>query len=161
MVGRVWLRHGHRGRPLDSVVSHHRGIPMSWDIFVQDLPEGVTTIDDIPKDFAPQPLGPRSTIISKILEVVPSADFSDPAWGQIDGENWSIEVNLGASELCHSFAFHVRGGDEAAGVVAAVLEHLHLRALDPGGEGGIFSAGPGSVESFRRWRAYRDKAVGA
>ena len=29
MVGRVWPRHGHRGRPLNSVVSHHfKGTPV-------------------------------------------------------------------------------------------------------------------------------------
>ena len=133
---------------------------MSWDIFVQDLPVGAMTIDDIPTDFVPQSLGPRSTIIAKILEVVPSADFSDPAWGQIEAETWSIEVNLGANDTCDSFAFHVRGGDEAAGVVAAILEHLSLRALDPGAEGGLFSAGPEALESFRRWREYRNHVAG-
>jgi hypothetical protein len=36
MVGRVWPRHGHRGRPLNSVVSHHmravetQRVPIKW-----------------------------------------------------------------------------------------------------------------------------------
>jgi hypothetical protein len=38
MVGRVWPRHGHRGRPLNSVVRHHmapsRVTPPGWTIWV-------------------------------------------------------------------------------------------------------------------------------
>jgi hypothetical protein len=36
MVGRVWPRHGHRGRPLNSVVRHHmtasRGAAWIWSV---------------------------------------------------------------------------------------------------------------------------------
>jgi hypothetical protein len=130
---------------------------MSWDIFVQDLPRDAQTVKDIPKGFVPASLGQRSTIIAKMKEVVPSADFSDPSWGVIDGDGWSIEVNVGKREECRGFAFHVRGGDAAAGVVAAILEHLNLRALDGRTTGGFFVAGPEALESFRRWRAYRDQ----
>jgi len=44
-------------------------------------------------------------------------------------------------------------------VVAAILEKLNLRAFDPYEESGIFSAGPEAIESFRRWRRYRDQVV--
>ena len=132
---------------------------MSWDIFAQDLPRDAATIADIPADFKPRPLGPRASVISRILEVVPSADFSDPAWGQIDGPDWSIEVNLGKDEECDSIAFHVRGADEAAAVVGAILKHLDLRALDSQ-TGEFFEDGPNSLESFRKWRKYRDSVMG-
>jgi hypothetical protein len=129
---------------------------MSWDIFVQDLPRDAKTMADIPDDFRPPTIGRRIDVISKILHVVPTADFSDPSWGIIDGGDWSIEVNIGKEEECSGFAFHVRGGDVAVGVVAAILEHLNLRALDAQ-SGEFFLAGPESVESFRKWRAYRDQ----
>lgn len=132
--------------------------PMSWDIFVQDLPRDAKSVKEIPADFKPSPIGRRSTIIEKIWEVVPIADFSDPSWGRIDGEDWSIEINMGAEEECRSLAFHVRGGDTAIGVVAAILEHLKLRALAPQ-TGGFFVAGPEAIESFLEWRAYRDQVI--
>ena len=54
---------------------------MSWDIFVQDIPRGARDAGDIPENFQPRPLGERSEVIRRILEVVPEADFSDSTWG--------------------------------------------------------------------------------
>lgn len=131
---------------------------MSWDIFVHDIPADAKSFGEIPKNFKPAPIGKRSMIIDKIREVVPAADFSDPSWGRIDGDGWSIEVNIGAGEECRGFAFHVRGGDAAVGVVAAILQHLNLRALDAQ-TGDFFVAGEDAMESFRKWRAYRDQVL--
>ena len=131
---------------------------MSWDIFVQDLPRDARSIADIPADFHPKAIGRRADLISKIRELLPEADFSDPSWGRIDNEDWSIEVNIGESEECRSFALHVRGGDAVVGVVAGILAHLDLRALDSE-TGDFFAAGPEALESFQKWRAYRDQVV--
>src|SRR5258707_9772808 len=104
---------------------------MSWDIFVQDFPKNVKSAKDIPADYCAKPIGTRAEIIAKILEVVPFADFSDPSWGDIEGNDWSIEVNLGDDGPSDGFALHVRGaGDEAVGVIAAILDHLNLRAFE-------------------------------
>lgn len=130
---------------------------MSWDIVVQDLPEQAQTIAEIPDDFAPQPIGKRSDIIEKILEVVPFADFSDPSWGTIDGPNFSIEVNINARELVYSFAFHIRaGGNIGAVIVTDILENLNLRALDPQSQSGFFER-ENAVKSLGQWREYRDQ----
>ena len=131
---------------------------MSYDIFVQDLPQDARAIEDIPADFRPAPIGKRSTIIEQIKEVVPTADFSNPSWGRIRGDDWFIEINIDVKEDCDGFAFHVRGGSTAIGVIAAILERLKLRALDPQ-QGGLFVAGPEAIEEFRKWRAYRDQVV--
>jgi hypothetical protein len=132
---------------------------MSWDILVQDLPKTASRIEDIPDDFAPRPIGKRSQIIDKIRQIVPAADFSDPSWGLIDGENWSIEVSMGEEEECSGFCFHVRGSDAAVGVVAAILEELKLRAVDPAHDSGFFTAGSEATEAFRKWKAYRDQII--
>jgi hypothetical protein len=131
---------------------------MSWDVFVQDLPRHATTVAEVPADYRPASLGKRSAIIEKIREVFPDADFSNPSWGRIDEDDCSIEVNLGAEEDCGGFVLHVRGGDAAIGVVAAILQHLHLRALDSQ-TGEFFNARPEAIESFRQWRAYRDRCL--
>jgi hypothetical protein len=131
---------------------------VSWDIFVQDLPQEVRSIADIPADFRPQAIGNRAEVIRKIRELLPEADFSDPSWGRIDHEDWSIEVNLGEDEECTGFALHVRGGDAVVSVIAAILAHLDLRALDSQ-TGDFFVAGPEALKSFQKWRAYRDQVV--
>ena len=130
---------------------------MSWDIFVQDIPKDARTIADIPDNFRPGSIGSRAQIIAKITEVALNAKFSVPAWGLVEGNGWSIEINI-PKEECNGFAFHVRGGDEAAGMVAAILKHLGLRAIDLQ-TGEFFVAGPEAVESLRQWRAYRDQVL--
>ena len=95
---------------------------MSRDLFVQDIPPGARTVADIPGDFAPCDIGERSSIIAAIRRVVPDADFSDPSWGNLEGPDYSIEVNLGDEGPCTSFALHVQGGDTAAFVVHEILK---------------------------------------
>jgi hypothetical protein len=132
---------------------------MSWDIFVQDIPPGLTVAADMPDDFMPKSLGARREIIAKIQSVVPTADFSDAAWGLIDGPGFSIEVNLGKKEDVDGFAFHVRGGDMAAFIVADILAHLGLRAFDMGSDSGLFSIGPDGSDGQKKWREYRDTVL--
>ena len=132
---------------------------MSWDIFVQDIPSGLKSAADMPDDFVPKPLGARREVIEKIREVVPSANFSDPSWGVIDGPDYFIEVNLGQKEEIDGFAFHIRGGDMAAFIVADILGHLGLRAFDMNSDTGMFSIGPDCSEGQKRWRVYRDQVL--
>jgi hypothetical protein len=133
---------------------------MSWDIFVQDIPKEVMSVADMPDDFRPKSVGARREIIEKIRAVVPAVDFADPTWGTIEGPGYSIEVNLGKKEEVDGFAFHIRGGDMAAFVVADILERLGLRAFDTGSDTGLFSIGPDGSAGQKRWRAYRDQVHG-
>jgi hypothetical protein len=71
--------------------------PVSWDVDVQDWPP-VATPWDIPDGFDFQPIGTRIEITTKIREVAPAADFTDPAWGRIESDDYSIEVNIGDDE---------------------------------------------------------------
>ena len=132
---------------------------MSWDIFAMDMPLGVRSVSEIPRDFRPGSLGSRSAVIAKIMQIVPTADFSDPSWGRIEGDGWSIGVNIGKDEDCDSIALHVRGGEAAVGAVAGILDGLGIRAIDAQ-TGEFFVSGPAAIESFRKWRAYRDQVVG-
>ena len=133
---------------------------MSWDIFIQDLPEGIQSVADIPEDFRPSALGPRSELIAAILEVFPQADFTDPAWGVVDEADFSIEFNMGDRTEVRSIVLHIRGGDSAASAVERLLSHLGRRALDTG-TGELFQGGSPSTKGIRRWRAHRDKIVDA
>ena len=131
---------------------------MAWDIFAFKFADEVKSLDEIPKDYVPEPIGIRSEIIGKILQVVPFANFSDPTWGTIEGPDFAIEVNIGSKEIVESFAFHVRGSNTAAGIVADILDHLGLRAFDTASENGFFDREK-AVESLQKWREYRDKVV--
>jgi hypothetical protein len=111
---------------------------MSWDVCVQDLPKGVKTVKEISTDFMPRALGKRAELIQRIRDIVPEVEFADPSWGQLEGDGYSIEINIGDCDVVKSFAIHARGDEHAPYVVHLLLEGLRLRALDPSSENGIF-----------------------
>lgn len=130
---------------------------MSWDIFAQDFPD-VATVEDIPDDFVPRTVGTRDSLIAKIIQACPSADFGDPSWGLIEGRDWSIDVNLGESVESDGFALHVRGSaDEVVSIVTRILDHTQLRAIDSAT--GEFFDPATAPNSFEQWRGYRDQIV--
>jgi hypothetical protein len=131
---------------------------MSWDISIQDLPRDVQSIADIPNDYRPSPLGPRAAVIARIQEVLPDVDFSDPTWGMFERQDFSIEFNMGAKEICDGFMLHVRGGGNAIETVARLLHHLQLRGIDC--QTGDFFSVEAALGSFGQWQAYRDRVIG-
>jgi hypothetical protein len=133
---------------------------MSWDIFVQDIPNSVGSVNEIPSDFIPKSIGLRSDLIRRIRQVVPSVRFETLHWGCIDDPNCSLDINLGDRDEVLSFAFHVYGGDYAPFVVGEILRYLNLRALDPASLTGIFGTDAGFAAAFQRWKTYRAQAIG-
>lgn len=129
---------------------------MSYDVWVQDLPANIESLEDIPDDFVPGVIGTRTDIIRKIIQIVPFANFSDPAWGEINGPDFWIEVGMSEEQVkcCH---FMLQGSEKAVGVVADIVERLGLPTLHSGGDG-IFRPKEAAA-GFREWRRYRDQIV--
>jgi len=130
---------------------------MSWDISIGDFPPEIASVQDFPSDFSMKPLGTHAEIIEKICVLYPQANFSDPAWGLINGEGYSIEVNMGKKEPLTGFMLHVRGGEQAMFAVADLLDHLHLRGIDC--QTSEFFVLREGLDSFQKWRVYRDRVV--
>jgi hypothetical protein len=130
---------------------------VSWDISIVDLPSDAASIADIPDEFQPEPLGSRVDLIAAIREVAPTADFSDPSWGELATPDFVIEFNMGSEEVVDSMMLHARGGGSAVAFIDALLTRLGRRAIDCS-VGEFFSA-PASGESFRAWQAYRDSVI--
>ena len=135
------------------------GCVVSWDVLFQSLPAGIASIDDVPADFEPAPLGVRAEIIAKLVARLPGVDFSDPSWGMLLGETFSIEFNLGGEDVADSLMLHVRGGDEALGVVREVSEALGVPAIDCSEGELIDFTSPDAARGFAAWRAFRDRVV--
>jgi hypothetical protein len=129
---------------------------MSWDVFVLNLPPGITDTSQIPPGYRPPPLGKRAEIIARISALYPQADFSDPSWGTLRLPEVSIEFGLGKEEEVDCFSMYVRGGDPAPHVVAHILGELRMRAVCSGSESGLFEYDPVSgSKAFDSWRGYR------
>lgn len=129
---------------------------MSWDVFVQDW-GSYESLDVIPDNFEPQPIGLRQDIIRKIIEAEPTADFSDPSWGMIENENFSIEVNLGDSEMLNGFSLHVRGNGHALGCIANILVKLNLKGAT--GDSTEFFDIEKHRDSLVSWISFRDQII--
>ena len=125
---------------------------MSWDIFIQNFPEGARRVADIPDNFTAGPIGKRADVISKIRAAMPQVDFSDPAWGVLEAGDYTIEFGLGDDEVLYGMTLHVRGSDEVLPVVTRILSALRLRAIDSW-TGEFFEPEIGAL-SLQRWRSY-------
>jgi hypothetical protein len=146
-------------RKRDERVRGREGCCVSWDVYIQDLPDGVRSVSEIPDDFVPRALGPRDEIINRLKRAAPDITFVDATQGRIDFTGGSIEVSVDEDDPCQCVALFVRGGDEAVGRVIAIVEALGGKALDAGSEDGVFDTAR-ARESMTAWRGYRDQAVG-
>ena len=122
-----------------------------------DLPRDAQTVSDLPDGFEPRPLGSRNDLITAIRSAAPTADFSDPSWGQIAAGDFSIEVNMGTDEPVGSVMLHVRGGDGAIALIAEILDRLNARTLDIQ-TGQVFEE-TAAATSLAAWRSYRDRII--
>ncbi|MBK8339333.1 MAG: hypothetical protein IPK99_04700 [Flavobacteriales bacterium] len=104
---------------------------MSWDIFIQDLPD-VASAKDIPVDFRPKPLGEREAVVDRILRAIPNGELQDTDWIFVNSHDidLSIQLHMEDAEQVRYLVAHVHGGAQSAACIAALLNALGLRALD-------------------------------
>ena len=129
---------------------------MSWDLFVQDW-GNFESLDDISNDFEPQSIGKRSEVIDNIKAAEPTIDFSNPSWGILENEQFTIEFNMGNSEECDGFVMHISGNELALPCVGNILDRLKLRAAD--GSSPFFFDIEKSKGDLQKWIDYRDSIL--
>ena len=125
---------------------------------MQDLPQGISSVEEIPDDFEPSSIGLRSRVGSTIRRLYPETIAESDAWLTLAISGCSLEVNLGDGEQLSGFSFHVRGGESAPVVIAHILRTLGLRALDPSSDTGLFDEEAAS-KSLAKWEAHRDAVL--
>jgi hypothetical protein len=84
-------------------------------------------------------LGPAQEVRDRIVSALPSVDWSDPSWGKLAGEGYSIEFNVGREDVIDNIMLHVHGeGDPVAAIKAitkkngwALLDFSTGNVLDP------------------------------
>lgn len=127
---------------------------MSWDLFVQDWGD-VHSLDEIPADFQPKPIGKRSDFIERMQKIEPSIDFSDPSYGTLKNEHFSINFSMGDDEDLMGFAMFVRGDELSIPLIGLILKELNVRSTD-GGTANFFDVEE-SKASLNQWREYRNQ----
>lgn len=130
---------------------------MSWDISLFNAPPGVT-IEEIPHDYDPTPLGAVAEIRDRLQAAFVDLDLSDPTWGNLERSGWSVEFNIGAEDPVRSIMLHVRGGgDDVVQVVRETAHVLGCRAFDC--SSGEFIE-DGGRDGWADFQAFRDRAIG-
>ncbi|MER8029870.1 hypothetical protein ABTZ78_13010 [Streptomyces bauhiniae] len=132
---------------------------MSWDVLLLRLPDDVTSMDELPQDYTPPPLGRHHEVLAAVAQAVPDADLSDPEWGDLSGPTWSIELNIGSEDPVTSIMLHIRGsGDDVLVPVLRLAEALRCKALDLS-EGDLITRG--QTSGWHAFQQFRDRVIGA
>jgi hypothetical protein len=90
---------------------------MSWDVFIMKTPDEIKSVSEIPKDYCLPPLGTLSDILDMLKELLPDIDFSDPHWGVLATETYSIEFNIGNEDPVESLMLLIRGEDAPIDII--------------------------------------------
>ncbi len=130
---------------------------MSWDVLILKA-DGTTPMGELPEDFKPDPLGQAEDLRKRLSEVFDSLDWTDPAWGILDGDGFSFEFNFKKSGIVDSFMLHVRGGGNAVAPIVAMCKHFGWQALDCS-TGDFIDLNEPSTKSWEHFQAYRDRVV--
>ncbi|WOX12518.1 hypothetical protein [Streptomyces sp. N50] len=83
---------------------------MSWDVLLLNLPDDITSAQDIPDDYTPRPLGRLHEVLATVTRAEPATDLADPTWGDLTGPTWSIELSIGSEDPVDSIMLHVWTG---------------------------------------------------
>ncbi|MDP4182133.1 MAG: hypothetical protein Q8942_13715 [Bacillota bacterium] len=93
-----------------------------------------------------------------LKELLPDIDFSDPHWGVLATETYSIEFNIGGKDPVESIMLHIRGEDAPIDVIKKICSKTAWRAIDTSA-GDFIDFENCPEESFNRWKRYRDKII--
>jgi len=103
---------------------------MSWEIYVQDFPNDIESLSEVPENFEPKSIGKTEQLKTLIKERFDVID--DNGCLSVEKENeWSIVVRIGEQEVCKSIMIEVRGNTiEAVETLRGILLTLNYRAVD-------------------------------
>lgn len=132
---------------------------MSWDVSLTKFTRRYHTIQEIPDDERPHPLGTLAEVHAAVSEVFPGTNWSDPAWGVYDGKFGSIEFNVGRDDPVQSLALHIRASNEIVDGILALCKRLGCQAIDLS-DSSLLDQSEHPAGGLEQWRAYRDQVLG-
>ena len=125
---------------------------MSWDVMIfGGDPEQFTNEETAPS------LGDAADVRTKISRSLPEVDWTDPAWGVLEGDGWSIEFNHKTDGIADELMLHVRGGGDPIGAIVKLCRDNGWVAYDTTADAVIDLAAPWT-RSWEEFQAFRDKA---
>lgn len=132
---------------------------MSWDVSIMKFSQPYTSIQDIPDDETPLPIGSQAQVHAAVTKHFPGTDWSDAAWGIFDSPFGSVEFNLGKDDPAESMMLHVRASNEIIAPIVAMCVEAGWNALDCS-TGELLETADDPTAGLEGWRAYRDRVIG-
>lgn len=132
---------------------------MSWDVSLYRFTRQYRTIEEIPGDEQPLPLGSLAEVQAAVSGVFPGTDWSDSVWGVYDSEFGSIEFNVGKDDPVQSLGLHVRASDAIVGGILHLCERVGCQAIDLT-DSTFLDQSEHPVAGLEKWREYRNQVVG-
>jgi hypothetical protein len=129
---------------------------MSWDVILMNVLPDKTISYDFSDDLSD--LGPRSQVLSTLAALFPNIDFTDPMWGFLESDGYSIQFNIGDRDPVEMITLHIHGSDSVIGVIKQICEHTRWRAFDTT-TGDFIDFEKQPAAGLTQWRTYRDKVV--
>ncbi len=133
---------------------------MSWIACLLTLSPNAKTLDDIPYDYKPEPLGSVAEVLSLISELFPDVDCSDPTWLRLDREDYIVEFMIGSEEPVTSIGFRPHGCDSFMDALQLLCEQTGCRAIDTS-DGALIDFNDNPMQGFHCWREYAQQVLGS
>lgn len=115
-------------------------------------------VKDLADDFRFPPIGEADIVRTEITRLLPNVDWSDPAWGILDGDGYSIEFNLQRDGVVDGFMLHVRGGGDPVSAIARLCSASGWVALDTS-TGEFMDLDHPSHEGWASFQSFRDQVI--
>ena len=131
---------------------------MSWDVMLFKFEGEPPDFEELPDDFKPPTMGDAAALRRSISASLPGVDWSDPAWGILDGDGWSIEFNHQATGQTDQIMLHVRGGGDPIVAIVKLCKTNGWSAFDTS-SGEFLNLDAPSAEGWTGFQEFRDKVV--
>jgi hypothetical protein len=131
---------------------------MSWDVMIHRFEGPPPRVEDLSDEHQFLPLGDASDVRKQISVALPTVDWSDPAWGVLDGDGFSIEFNFQADGPVTGFMLHVRGGGDPLPSIIRLCRVNGWVALDTSA-GAFLDLDAPSREGWHSFQSFRDQVV--
>jgi hypothetical protein len=103
---------------------------MSWDLLVLRFAGKAPQNIDKAERKQVKDLGPAQQVRDRILRALPQVDWSDPSFGTLAGDGFSIEFNVGREAVIDNIMLRVRGEGNASPAIKAVVKRNGWALLD-------------------------------
>ena len=130
---------------------------MSWDVYI--MRAEASSVDDLPDDYQPESLGDAQKLRDELLVFFGGElDWSDPAWGILNGQGFSYEFNFTEAGAVDGFMMHVRGGGDAITPIVAMCREFGWQAVDTS-LGDFIDLTDPSTEGWEGFQKFRDRII--